>query len=326
MPAQFSSVALLEILLFVISLAILYESSRHVLNSAIKLAQLFGITEMAVGFILIATATSIPDLMVSITGALMGRSAISIGDGIGSTIANICLVFGIAALLRNVTIRREQTLESAELLLFITLAPLLFILTGGITYREGSVLLFMFVLYVLFIMRGKFKVKPDAPFYTNKEESSRQFTKFLVAMIIVFASSHFVVQYAVEIARMAGVSDAVIGMTLIAFATTLPELVVDFRAIRSGHMALAIGDIFGSCVINLTLVLGAAAVISPLMDGFLNLFVMPIVFLLALSSFIWYLLMKHEAIRREHGLILVALYVLWVFFEMTTTNVVPLPP
>jgi len=316
--------ALFEIALFIISLAILYESSRHVLNAAIKLAHLFGITEMAVGFILIATATSVPDLMVSVSGALMGKPAISVGDAIGSTIANICLVFGVAALLRNVVIRREETLESAELLLFITLAPLLFILTGGLTHREGVVLLFMFVLYVLFIMRGKFRVKHGAPFYRDMKELNKQLTLFLAAFIVVFASSHFVVQYGVEIARTIGVSDAVIGMTLIAFATTLPELAVDFRAIRSGHMALAVGDIFGSCVINLTLVLGAAAVISPLVNGFLDLFVMPIVFLLALSSFIWYLLMKHEAIRKEHGLLLLVLYILWVFFETSMTHAAPI--
>ncbi len=309
--------AFLEILLFVISLIILYESSRHVLNSAIKISQLLGMTEMAVGFILIATATSVPDLMVSVSGALMGKPAISVGDALGSTIANICLVFGIAALLRNVTIKREQTLESAELLLFITLAPLLFILTGGLTYREGVVLLFMYLLYVIFILRGKFTIRANAPVFKSKEEFSRQLTFFTASFIVVFASSHFVVQYGVEIAKMAGVSDAVIGMTLIAFATTLPELAVDFRAIRSGHMALAVGDIFGSCVINLTLVLGAAAVISPITNGFLGIFVTPIVFLLALSSFIWYVLMKHEAIKKEHGLILIVLYLIWVIFETT---------
>jgi len=309
--------ALLEIALFVVALAILYESSRHVLNASIKLSQLLGITEMAVGFILIATATSVPDLMVSISAALMGKPEISVGDALGSTIANICLVFGIAALLRNVTIKREQTLESAELLLFITLAPLLFILTGGLTHREGVVLLFMFVIYVLFIMRGRFTIKANAPVFKSRKEFSTQLTFFIAAFIVVFISSHFVVLYGVEIAKMAGVPDAVIGLTLIAFATTLPELAVDFRAIRSGHLALAVGDIFGSCVINLTLVLGAAAVISPIMDGFLDVFILPIVFLLALSSVIWYILMKHEAIKKEHGLVLVILYVLWIIFEAT---------
>ncbi len=315
--------ALLELLLFIVAIAVLYESSRHVLNSAMKIAQILGITEMAVGFIFIATATSIPDLMVSVSGALMGRTAISVGDALGSTIANICLVFGIAALVRNVTIRREQTLESAELLLFITLAPLLFILTGGLTYREGTVLLFMFVLYVLFIMKGRFSITPNAPVFKSKKELSTQFTFFLTAFTIVFLSAHFVVQYGIDIAKMVGVPDAIIGMTLIAFATTLPELAVDFRAIREGHVALAVGDIFGSCVINLTLVLGAAAVIHPLVNGFLDVFVMPIVTLLALSSFIWYILMKHEAIKKEHGVMLIVIYLLWIIFEAMTVHATP---
>jgi len=311
---------LLEFILFIAAFAVLYESSRHVLNSSIKLSQMFGITEMAAGFIIIAGATSLPDFMVSVTAASIGRSAISLGDVLGSTIANIALVLGVASLIRNVYIKREQTLESAELLLFITLAPLLFILTGAITYREGTVLLLLFFIYVLFILKGRLPIAAHAA--RNKRVLFPELTVFIAMMVIVFASSHFVVEYGIQIAQALNVPDAIIGMTFIAFGTTLPELAVDFRAIRTGKVALAVGDIFGSCVINLTLVLGASAVISPITNGFLEIFIPPLVFLLALSSFLWYVLMKHEAVKKEHGLLLLIFYVLWLVFELTGYRVV----
>lgn len=306
---------LLEFLFFAVALAVLYESSRHVLNSSIKLSQMLGITEMAIGFILIAGATSLPDFMVSVTAASMGRSNIALGDVLGSTIANIALVLGVASLLRNIYIKREQTLESAELLLFITLAPLLFILSGAITFREGAVLLLLFVLYLLFILKGR--LPKVVHIIKGKRALLRELGLFIVAMAVVLVSSRFIVEYGIAIAQILRVPDAIIGMTLIAFGTTLPELAVDFRAIRAGKTALAVGDIFGSCVINLTLVLGSAAVISPITNGFLEVFISPLIFLLALSSFLWYILMKHEAVRKEHGLLFLVFYFLWLIYELT---------
>lgn len=138
---------------------------------------------------------------------------------------------------------------------------------------------------------------------------------FAGGLLVVIASARYVISSAVELASSAGIPEGLIGMTFIAFGTTLPELAVDFVAIRRGHTALAIGDILGSSVINLTLVLGSAVVISPILNS-TALFGTALVFLVAVNFFLWYMLMRHEGISKNMGLILLIGYVLFIMVEI----------
>lgn len=298
---------------FAISLFVLSKSSIWVINSTIKLSEYLGISGLAAGYIFIAFGTSMPDFMVSLQAALAGKSSIAMGDVLGSSIANVCLVLGITALMKPLYIRREHTLESAELLLIASIIPLLLLYLGGAGFYTGLFLLLVFLLYVFLVLKRRFSMDLPAgrPHHNDLLKELGLLLGGLVALII---SGHFVIDSTVWLAGQAGVPEALIGMTLIAFGTTLPELAVDFVAIRRGHAALALGDILGSSVINLTLVLGSALVISPVNNS-LAFYATALVFLIAVNFFLWYMLMRHEGVSKQMGAVLVVGYFLFLMLE-----------
>ncbi len=300
------------ILVFLAGLGILAVASRFVLSSSIKISEYFKISELAVGYLLIALSTSLPDLMVSTSASFQGFSGIAVGDVLGSCIANICLVLGAAALIRTIRVKREQTLESAELLLLVTIIPLILLTRSIIGLAEGMVLVVIFAMYALFAIKEKFTMGLKEG--VTHKVWIQQAIIFIVSIIATLVSAQIIVNSGAAIAGELNIDQAIIGMTIIAFGTTLPELAIDFTALRKGHTALAIGDIFGSCVVNLTLVLGASAIIRPLSEG--AMFIQTdIAFLVGVVVFLWYILMKHEGIKREHGLIFILAYILFIMME-----------
>jgi len=313
-----------SVLVFFAGLAFLAIASRFVISSSIKISEYFRISELAVGYLLIALATSVPDIMVSATASHSGVSGIAIGDILGSSIANICLVLGVAAIIKTLRVKREQTLESAELLLLVTIIPLVLLTRHMIGFAEGLILVIVFGFYALFAVKEKFTLGIKEG--VLHREWMQQVTIFFISIAVTLIAAQFIVHSGADIARGLGVEEAVIGMTIIAFGTTLPELAVDFTAIRKGHFALAIGDIFGSCVVNLTLALGLAAMINPLSEE--GMFIQTgIAFFVGIVVFLWYILMKHEGIRREHGLIFLLAYILFVMMGIIWgfTSAVSLP-
>lgn len=301
------------ILIFLVSLAFLALGSKWVISASIKIAEYFRVAELALGYLLIAIATSFPDLIVSTTASAEGIGGIALGDVLGSSIANICLVLGIAALIRTIPFKREQTLESAELLLLITIIPLVLLSRDMIGAREGAILILVFIIYAFFAIKEKFTMGLKDG--VKRKEWLHAVIMFVVGISITLISAHFIVSSGADIARMAGVSEALVGMTIIAFGTTMPELAIDFTAIRKGHSALAVGDIFGSCAINLTLVLGLSAIINPLHNGMV-LFTTAVTFLVGIVIFLWYILMKHERITKTHGVVFLLVYIMFIMGQM----------
>lgn len=302
-----------SVIMFLAGLAVLAGASRFVLSSSIKISEYFKISELAVGYLLIAMATSVPDIMVAITASHEGAGGIAIGDVLGSSIANICLVLGIAAIIRNIRYKREQALESAELLLLVTIIPLVLLTRTVLGQTEGMILIVIFGFYALFAIKEKFTLGIKEGI-THRQWIGQAII-FLISIVVTMISAQWMVRSGADLARGLGIDDAIIGMTIIAFGTTLPELAINFTAIRKGHFALAIGDIFGSCVVNLTLALGLAAMINPLSGA--GMFVQTgIAFLVGVVIFLWYILMKHEGIKKEHGLIFLLAYIIFIMIEI----------
>lgn len=304
--------------IFIAAFIILAASSKIVIDSAIKISEHTGISQLAIGFILVAVAVSVPDLVVSVMASFSGKPLLAIGDALGSSIANICLVLGIATLVRKVSVERKHTIESAELLLLISLIPMIILSRAFAGVFEGLVLILAFIVYAVFTVREKFTLKLKADF--SKKHLIHAILLFFAGMAFVITSSSFVVSSAAEIAKMLGISDAIIGLTLISFGTTLPELAVDFTAIRRGQIALAIGDILGSTVVNLTLVLGSALVISPTAIDF-SVYSIALAFIVIANSFLFYNLVKHEGIGSKQGIVFIIMYVLFILLMLTSKGI-----
>ena len=302
----------IELLVLLAAIVVLAKASEVVIDSSIKISEFYQISQLAVGFIVIAFATSIPDFMVSVLAAHSGNTAMAIGDALGSSIANIALVLGLGAMFRKIRIRREKMIESAELLLLISLLPLIILPRTTVGFFEGMVFLLIFALYGFFVFKQKITLQMKDG--VTKKEVHKSIIFLVLALLLVVVAAKFTVDYGVIIATLVGVPPALIGMTLIAFGTTLPELMVDFTAIRRGYANLAIGDILGSTVINLTLVVGTALLIKPAVVDF-QVFLLPLVTLLLVNSLLTYSLLKHEGINKQFGLIFILIYITFLLIE-----------
>jgi len=306
---------IVELFIFFAALVILAKASKMVIDSSLVITEYTGLSQLSIGFIIIALAVSVPDFMVVTMASFAGKSSLAIGDALGSSIANICLVLGIATLIRRVDVERKHMLDSAELLLLISLVPALILTQEFVGVYEGILLLIVFGIYCFFVMKNRFSMSMKDGI--TKRQWRGALVLFFVGLLVTIVSAQFVVSSASEFARFAGVSEALIGMTLVAFGTTMPELALDFTAIRKGQFALAIGDILGSTVINLTLILGLSLAISPA-NIISSVYTIPLVFIMAANSFLFYSLVKNGGIGHKEGMIFVLMYVLFLMLTITS--------
>ncbi len=307
---------IVDILIFIAALAVLIKASKWVIDSSITISEYTGISQLAIGFILIAFSVSIPDFTVSIMATLAGATPMAIGDVLGSSIANICLVLGVVTLIRRIRVERIHTMESAELLLLISIVPAVILSKGVVGMFEGMILLAVFVVYCVFIFKDKFSMNIKDGI--TRKEWRRAGVFFFVGIALVIGSANFLVSSASSIAGFLGISQAVIGLTLISFGTTIPELALDFTAIRKGQVALAVGDILGSTVINLTLILGAILMLSPAGGLTLVSYTIPLAFIIIANSFLFYNMVKREGIGRNEGLIFILMYIVFIMLMLAT--------
>lgn len=307
---------IIAVLIFIIAIAVLIKASKWVIDASISISEYTGISQLAIGFILIAFSVSVPDFVVSVTATLIQKAPMAIGDVLGSTIANICLVLGVVTLIKKVRVERLHTIESAELLLLISIVPAVILSKGIVGPIEGIILLIVFVIYCFFIFKDKFSLNIRDG--VSRKEWRNAGIFFILGVILVVVSANFVVTSGAEIAAFFGISEAVIGLTLISFGTTLPELALDFTAIRKGQTALAIGDILGSSVVNLTLILGTVLLMSPIGGLVLVGYTIPLAFIIIANSFLFYSMVKHEGIGHKQGVVFILLYVIFLLVMLTT--------
>lgn len=299
-----------EIAILGLALLALYKSSEEVINSSVKLAKFFKISEMAIGFLLIAVATSLPELSVSVMASSSGQTGIAVGNVFGANIADIAWVLGISAILAGYLKPSAKEMKNLIGILFLTSLFSLVMLTNFFSRFYGIGLLLAFAAYVYFVLKQKISIHENGEGVSGREAVINAFI-FCASIAVVIFSSRFVVDYAVLLAQSLNVSKTFIGATVVSIGTTLPELAVNITAIRKKKVGIAFGNILGSCITNMTLVLGAAAAISPIsvnLMAFTNL----VIFSLLVNIILWYILNQYGRITKKEGLVLVLLYIIFV--------------
>ncbi len=289
------------------SLAALYKSSELVIEYASDLARAFRIGDAAIGFFFLSIVTSLPELSVSILSALSGNVGIAVGNVFGSNVADITLVLGTAAVFSKLAVSKQVLREIVFLLLGVNLVTLLLLTydTGSLT---GFALLALFVYYSYRVFNN-----PSAEIALSGGERVNVHTSsalFLASFAVVVFSSNLAVENAVLLSDLFGFSKTLIGATLIAAGTSLPEVSVTLAAISKRRASMAAGNVVGSCVVNLTLVLGSALALGNAIavNNFLNL----VVFSLVANTVLVYFLLYKEKLERREGLILLGGYALFV--------------
>jgi cation:H+ antiporter len=299
-----------------VSLAVLYRSSEAIIEGAVKLSRFFNINQLAIGFLLVAVATSLPELSVSVTSAIAGQGAVSAGNVFGSNIANILVILGAGAFLYGVRISPFHLRDIGLIVLLTTLISVYIIFNSSVSPRalnsmEGIALLGIFGLYAWGILRKK-KLEDNRPrIAVPKEEALKAFLYFGVGILLVVFSSAFVVESAVELALSFGLAQSFIGATVIALGTSLPELSTALQALRKGHHGLVLGNAIGSNMTNLTLVLGSASLINPI-DVHLPVFVAALLFAIVANSLLFYVGAIHKRLDKAGGIFFLFVYVLYL--------------
>ena len=271
---------ILQIFLMIIGFILLVKGADFLVEGGSNIAKKFHIPELIIGLTIVSIGTSMPELMVSLTSALNGHSDLSIGNSIGSNISNLLLILGICAIIKNLKFKKETKYFESPFAFIVTV--LLFILANNhingqsniINRTEGIILLAVCLAFIIYniIMSKKGEdfdgINKDLVIVNINVNSKRYMIKsiFFIILGIVFLKfgGDFVVNSASELARMLGMSEKIISLTIIAVATSLPELVTSIVAAKKGEIDMAIGNIIGSCIFNIVLIIGTAAVITPI--------------------------------------------------------------
>lgn len=243
--------------------ALLVLGAHGLVAGAASLAVQMGISAAVVGLTVIAYGTSLPEATVSAVSAFSGNPEIALGNVLGSNIANIGLIIGLSALLRPMPVDLSFLKRDFPILGFTTLLLILFLLDGEISRWEGILLLgggFSYTLLLLFISRGR----PNAATEEIPEIGSRkkQVAYISLGLALLLAGGKLAVNGAVDIATLLGLSERVIGLTVVAVGTSLPELAASLVAALKNQSAMAIGNILGSNIFNILFVLGLSATIA----------------------------------------------------------------
>jgi cation:H+ antiporter len=317
----------MDYLLLVLGLVILTVGANLLTKGCVGMAARFRVPEFIVGLTVMAVGTSMPELTVSAMSALKGSTDMAIGNVTGSNIFNILIILGICAVVRPMVFTRENIrrdipicLAASALLLVLALyvgQPL------GISRWEGGLMLALYIGVILYSIRSAKRDMPDAAAGTidgKESEVTMAWGRVIIYIIVGLAGLIFggnmCLESATAIARAWGVSEAVIAITIVAAGTSLPELASSLSAVTSGKLSLALGNIIGSNVANILLILGTSGLIKPLtMGGIaeLDIWMVPGVAILLLLSA---LAIGQRRITRAEGIAYLAIYVGYVLLLM----------
>lgn len=316
---------LLNIVIFIVGLVILSWSADRFVYGASALAKNIGISPMMIGLTIVAMGSSAPEIVVSAIASANGNMNTAVGNALGSNITNVALVLGITALVKPLIVSSTTLKRELPALLIISLIAIGFMFDGELKSYEGIILLGLFIFVLAMMAWLSLQVDKEDPLVAEtadeipKDVSNTSALIWIgVGLVILPLSAHFLVNSAVEIARYLGISDLVIGLTIIAFGTSLPELAASIASVLKGEDDLALGNIIGSNIFNLLAVLGMPGLIAPgLLDPDVynrDMYVMlGLTLLLFLFSFD---LIGKRTISRPNGFLLLACFIgyqFWLF-------------
>jgi cation:H+ antiporter len=312
------------VILFV-ALVVLYKASDITIHNSIKVAEISGFGKTTIGFVLIALSTSLPELFVVVFSVFTPENVgVSIGNLLGSNITNICLTLGICFFLIGlkypelelfIPSMAKKEIGNLYFGLFVaSIIPLSLLFVGSASFLIGFALLGVFF-YNLYDLSKKKNIK-EQPGLIEKQNVRKYFFLTIVGALGVVASAYFIVEASSYIALGIGIPKVIIGATIVALGTSLPELVTGLDSVRKGHAELVLGNIIGSCFMNITLILGLALIVAPFrveMEAFSDLIVLSLI----TNLILWYFL-SSEKVGKQEGTVLLFIYSVFLVTSFLT--------
>lgn len=308
----------MSILFILIGLALLVVGGEFLVRSSVGLSFKLKLSKMVIGLTVMSFATSAPELLVSLQAALNGFSDISLGNVIGSNIANLGLVLGITAIISPLVVDRDFYRFNWPVMMLLSIALYFLLQSGGVLSRiEGVILMSSLVVYLFFLIRRAKKVKIDI---TDLDETLEKTSNFkiivwlLIGGVALWGGSELLVKGAVDVAGMMGISERVISVTIIAIGTSVPELAASVIAALKREKALSLGNLIGSNIFNISSVLGITAIIQPINLVSEKLLTVDVFWMLGFAFILIPLafLPQRFILSRYKGLILFVPYVIFI--------------
>ena len=314
----------MDILLLIVGLGLILAGANFLTDGSAALAQRFRVPEFIIGLTVVAVGTSTPELVVSVLSAIGGQSDVAIGNVVGSNIFNVFVILGVCALIRPVpltagNIRRDIPFGVLMSLLLLALAQDSLLCKGAadrIGRLDGAAMLALYILLMWYTIRKTKRPEATAPTEGSKAPMAAWLTAVMIVgglAGLVFGGEMFL-RSATSIARSLGVSESVIAITLVAGGTSLPELASSLVSLFKGKAEMALGNVIGSNIANILLILGVSATIHPLSMGGITVWDLLMVLLSSVVVFLAAFTFKRKAIDRWEGALFVTIYAVYIWY------------
>ncbi len=306
---------IIQVVLLLVGFLFLIKGSDFFVDGASSIASILKIPTIIVGLTIVAFGTSAPEAAVSITSSLAGNNAMAVSNVIGSNLFNMLMVIGVSALLGDLLMEKKVLDKDLPFLVGITILWAVFIIVGwDVTNIEGIILLLILVAYIVLLIRGARKSSDANEVEKPKLTLPKSIIFMLIGLAGIIIGGDLVVDSASAIAIAFGMSETLVGLTIVAIGTSLPELVTSLTALKKGENQLVIGNVIGSNIFNILFVLGASSAISaiPLDSSLLT----DVLFMLGVTILCFIFGKTQEKYDKKEGIILVILFVVYMAFAI----------
>ena len=313
---MFEAIIFNPYLIFIIGGAFLYFGSELLIDNSINIANKFNLSKIFIGSTIVALGTSLPEIVVSVVANFNGNTNIAIGNIVGSNIANISLVLGVFLLFKNIYLGKTYKISFHLLFLLLLTIILYFLLRGAfISSYYGFILIFLFIFYIMFTIN----------FFDDNESvvdtivSKFPVFKIIIGVILIYFGSNFFIDGAIGVALLIGVSDLVIGMTVVALGTSAPELIVSINSILKKEIDISIGNIIGSNIANIVFAIGLSSILKTIYFDpndlvFYNNYMILLTSLLVIS------LLVFKKMNKNFGLLFISIYFVFIYLNFYINN------
>ena len=313
----------MSFLILIIGFFFLIKGADLFVEGAASIARRFHVPAMVIGLTIVAMGTSAPEAAVSITSALAGQNDMSVANVVGSNFFNILVVLGVSSIIAKLPVQEGTIKKDAPFLLIVSALLLLFGLDLKIGRIEGLIFLAVFTYFLIDTVKS---AKKGSKQNSNEaattmdievpEESSIPKTILLsiIGIVGIVLGGDMVVNSATNIATSFGMSANLVGLTIVAVGTSLPEFVTSVVAIKKGETEIAIGNVIGSNIFNILLVLGLSATISPIVISTFAL--IDVVFMVAITILLYFFMKKNNSLVKSQGIILVLIYIAYMAYTI----------
>lgn len=297
----------LQVLLLVIGIIVVIKGADWLTSGAVGMAERIGVPQIIIGLTIVAMGTSMPEFFVSLMSAINGTPDLAVGNIVGSNIFNALLIVGCAAMVAPITIQHTTVKKDIPVAVFASLLLMGMTLDGHISRIDAAILFGVFIAYIGITLRGA-KTEDDT---ADEEKKPMPILKAVMLVVVGLAGlvigSDVFVDNATSIAHTMGISDAVIGLTIVAGGTSLPELATSVVAAKKGNSGIAIGNVLGSNVFNILMILGITGLITPMTIS--GITVIDLAMMVISMILLWLFSFTKYRIERWEGVVLTAIFI-----------------